>query len=222
MSEAMNALKNLMPAMRESAAVIRRELAALNGRIDQLQAERVALLKQPITREDYAALIHADIDRLADGYRDLTASKMLARMSLDAKPGEPADVQTAMRFPRVGFSSLAGGLRDPVRDFDGEPLSQGAATFLFRDDMKRAATEAVNAIKKWPFPNAKPLGDSLARIAQIDAELVDLKAQRTEVVDQSGELGLDVPAPLPPGDGFTTHKPVEPRDWEGGGFDPNR
>ena len=226
MSEAMKSLKSLMPAMREHAAVIRRALAGLNVRIDQLQAERVELLKQPITREDYAALIHADIDRLADGYRELAAGRMRELMGPDAKPCAPANVQTALGFANRAVSSVYGSLRSPFNDFDGEPLPQAVATFLFRDEMKRGATEAVNAIKKWPFPNAKPLGDSLARMAQIDGELADLKAQRAEFVDQSGALGLDVPAPPPADDGFTPFNPLEARDWEptreNGYVDPNR
>ena len=191
-SMALGRIKKLLPELGKHTEIARQAETEIAERIASLQRERAALLTQPITRDDYADLICADIDRLANDYKAAAARKLRDRMKPGERNGDPANVATALAFGDRTTLSCFGGLRSlqGAWDFGNDPLMQGAATFLFRDSMKRAAVELVAALEPWPFPDAIPMADAVARINAIDGELELLGVEKAEIADLLQAVGV--------------------------------
>ena len=195
-------IKALVPGLAEQLGKLRAAQQDTNMRIAELSAERKALLASPITAEDYAELICLQIDRVADKYCNAVTINMLSQASGSARPSVPAKVSHALRHLEPvdpPSASMIGKIRHEIdfRDMDTEPLSQYAATFFMRDAMKKAAREiAENAKKSWPYRNAKPMRETIARIKEIDAELAALGIDK-QALDEA-EQSLQVVAQAAP------------------------
>lgn len=197
-SLAIEKIKSLLPELGKQAETIRQEESRILERMQLIAKERKELLEQPITRDDYAELVCIDIDRIADGYRRVAAQNIGMRIGPDKKNGhDKPTVELAIRMEKRNSLCLLSGMRHAGEwDNDARELSQGAATFLFRDAMKAAAIDVVNAVEPWPFPNAKPLVESIARIEAIDQEMQVLLLEKTELDQVFRQLGLE-PTALP-------------------------
>lgn len=199
---AVDKIKKMVPELGKQTALVREAQGDLMLRIRVLESERADLLKQPFTREDLAELMSIDIDRLADRYRQQLASRISTQLTNKSSAGRSLFpvVETAIRRQGSHDSdSTYGGICDlssPSDNFYSE-LRQGAVMFLCRDQVKAAAKEAAAAVDPWPFPNAKPMAASIARIGAIDAELETLFEQKDELDEIIASIGVD-PTPEPP------------------------
>lgn len=194
-------IKKLVPELGKQTSLVRKAQADLAMRIRALEAERSELLKKPFTHEDLAELMCADIDRLADRYRTSLASRMSEQMQVKNYGVRMVpNVETALSLKggRGDLDGSYGGLCDVSGHGDnyyGE-LSQGALMFLCRDQLKAAAREAAEAVDPWPFSDAKPMAESIARIGAIDAEIEALRDQKTELDSLIEHIGVQ-PTPEP-------------------------
>lgn len=168
--------KSSFEELGKGAQQMRQVAGNLRNRIAQLESERKAICALPIRAEDYASLIQQDIDRIADHMRDFIAREM-------SKKAGSATVNMVFQMKKrdASFGMLLGGIRSPDRDGNRAELTQGVATFLFRDEMKRAAAELVTRIHHPPFSHAQPMADSLARIEAIDGELEGLRSELADL-----------------------------------------
>lgn len=206
MSTILNNAKALTSKISDSVASIRKAASETQGRIAELIAERESIFKSPVTREDYIAMLMAEIDMKADFYRDRAARNF--KLTIAGNTGSDmlprrAEVGVLIRQGQEkqdGMKRLTGNLRGATwgGDFDSDSLTQLAATFLLRDEMKLAAAEAIGGIEPWPFPAAKPFNESVARVGEIDAELSSLNEQLGELQDAAGSLGLDLQERIEP------------------------
>lgn len=198
-------MRNLASQLKQNTSAIHGAVAEIHAKADALEAERDALLAGDITREDYANVLCMDLDTIADNYRNTMAGQLRNGLTVDAShhsastTARPARIRNVLGAStrRVLSGAAIGNVRSLSSDIYGEgngkPFSQGAATFYFREEMKRGVREAVAAIEPWPFPEAKPLRDSLTRIMAIEAELTTLGKEEVELREQAQELGISLP-----------------------------
>lgn len=208
MSAIISKAKSLIGNISESIASIRQSARGAKARIQELEAEHAQILTSPVTREDYIGMAHAEIDRKADAYKSKVAANI--RMALTSKQTvlgifpAPANVEFLLRkgAGQNEVGCLIGALRgaDAHGDYDNRPLNQWAATFLLRDEMKLAATEAINAIGTWPHTDAAPYAESCRRLAEIEGELTALRGQLHGLQTDAEGAGIDLngqEAPVP-------------------------
>ncbi|CAM5528706.1 hypothetical protein [Rhodanobacter lindaniclasticus] len=187
-------IKKTFDEMTKGAQQLRASASNLRSRIAALDSERTTLRAAPITASDYVELIHADIDRVANRVRDQLAMQ-IERLAegCDDHGHQQARVSLALTLKARDRPVLLGHLRSlNGGDFDTQEFRQDMATFFMRDELKAAATEAVEAIKQWPFPDAQPMAKSLARIRAIDTEVSRLSAELEALEQHAAELNLSI------------------------------
>ncbi|MBN4939754.1 hypothetical protein JY409_17065 [Stenotrophomonas maltophilia] len=213
-TQSIDAIKNLLPSVSEGRAKLQAAYEEVRACQKTLNAERDILLKLPLAKDDLVAVMHAEIDAAADDYLKMASEKLRDDLIVRGSPaGRPSpklcvgDVDGTRKYFRgrmLGQLRMATGHSEYTSDNPGDPLTQQAATFLFRDEMKRAAAQVVGAVQ-YPFPNAKSLAEVRARLGEIDSELNSLQGLRAEVEAQARALGVtlaDEPATVasPPSD----------------------
>lgn len=182
-------------------------------RLEALAAERSKITSQPISRTDYIALMWRMLDLKADHYRarltqNLRNSIFGSHDRADKKP----TVETAMSVNAMDaddmLGTLPGGLRGAVYggDFDPDPMSQLAATYFLLDEMKLATADALDGIANWP--KALPLKESLAKIGDIDREMLTIESELELLKKDAHRIGLALP-PKP-----VKVEPMQPGSWE--------
>lgn len=210
---AVEKIKQMVPELGKQTALVRNAQSDLMRRIRALESERAELLKQPFTREDFAELTCIDIDRLANRYRTQLASRLNNQLMGKNHGGNlfPFVEEAIRRQGSHDSDSTYGGICDlgNIADNYYAELRQGALMFLCRDQVKAAAHEAAAAVDPWPFPDAKPMAASIARIGAIDAELETLHQQKGELDEIIAGIGVE-PTPEPPMDAI----PPEPKGRE--------
>ncbi|MBN4938075.1 hypothetical protein JY409_08485 [Stenotrophomonas maltophilia] len=209
-TQSIDAIKNLLPSVSEGKAKLQAAYEEVRGCQKALNAERDSLLKLPLAKDDLIAVMHAEIDAAADGYLKMAAGKLrddIVAQDSSEKQRSPkvcvGDVERTRKHFRgrmLGQLRMATGYSDYTGDNPTDPLTQHAATFLFRDEMKRAAAQVVEAMQ-YPFPDAKSLVEVRARLSEIDSELASLGVLRGELEAQAKALGItlsDEPAKAVP------------------------
>lgn len=199
----LNSLKAAFETLNKGGDKLRKQLAELREQETALRDERAALLAQPLTRADYAAVMCAQIDLKANteraaftrhfeqGARGDGAMSATVQTAVDAKGLSRFPLhEQGRRLPMFGFLS--------AQKMPTAHVPHDAAFFLFRDAICKAITSAIEAIEEWPWPDAKPLAETLTRIEAIDADLVNVIAKADALREQAAELGIDVSAPTPP------------------------
>lgn len=183
-------------ALREQLKNHRGELTAalegLRSNIANLEAERAALRASPISRDEYAAAVLANIDRRADEQLKLMAGHFRACAEGITHSGRSAaTVAKAL--------ASAGPLPTPREFLYGMPLNNQGGTAdalqvpmayaLFRDEIKRTAREAIDLIQPWPFRETVSLESAQVRLREIDAALTELRAEEAALTAEAAEFG---------------------------------
>ncbi len=201
-ANALESLRDLLPSVEITTAKFREAIKTLNQQIGILQKERQRLVTLPLSASDVEALLHAQIDKEADSYRKF-AAQGLKQSLLHIKTGaQPKKRYTAIDANRVlidGMRSYYGGFLGGIRDaspgssmpYDNgsERLTQAAASFFFRAEMKRGASEIVAAMD-YPFADAVSLAQVRADLEQVDSELKELTSVHDELVSQAKSNGI--------------------------------
>ncbi len=172
---------------------LRAELTKLGEQQSDAERQRDAILSQPVGVAALVTRAHASIDAVADNYMRRIAETVGATFK---RPPTVADMMheftpgsASLYIPLRGSSSFLG-------DYNDEPLSQEAATFLFRDAMKAAAESAIRAATL----NADTLSgvdmdDARKRLAELDSKLAKInakiEAKRAELAELTGTGAAD-------------------------------
>jgi hypothetical protein len=168
-------------------------LAEVKGRISEAERERASLRASPITRDDYARAVLADIDRRADeqlagmARHFLSCAQGITDNSRSA--ASVAKVQEAQRRSLPTLRESLFGRPLNLQGSEGDALQSPAAYALFRDEIKRAASEAITRIEPWPFPDAVPLESAQSRLREIETTLTDLRAEEAALIAEAEEFG---------------------------------
>lgn len=201
--------KQLAGAAQESIAAIRSEADNAHQRLGDLIREKSEILASPVTRNDYIQMLWDDIDARADLYAKKVGDRLvdaaLGREGASVR-GAPATVSALLLQSKRGADgskSSLGNVRDAFgRDQDEEPLTQLAATFFCREEMKMSIAEALNSIGEWPYTEAISLENSVERLSAIDSEIKEINAQLDELRSIAQELGLELEIRQHQADGF--------------------
>lgn len=184
-------VKKAMSVINRSAIRLRKQIAEVNEQIRALEKERAELMSTPVVRSDFVRAVCAAIDVMADNeqsaYSDYFFDQIKGKVAHGW--GSPAaHNMIAMADGRVKLQGLFNRQRN-YPDPDAAPLR--AVIFLFRDAIKKALTESIEAFA-WPIEGAKPLDEITARVEEIDREIERLLAERKELAAMAREIGIDV------------------------------
>lgn len=149
-------------------ATLRADLQKAEQDRDTLETQRSTILAEPVNAAALIARAHSSIDAVADNY--LLKISASVGSSLKTAP-TVADMlhsfgtgSASLYIPLRGSSSFLG-------DYNDEPLTQEAATFLFRDALKSAAEQAIRAASLHPETLAGiAMEDATKRLEKIDAK----------------------------------------------------
>jgi len=185
-------LKSLLPKVKEQTEIIRSTLVNLRRQREKLEAERFALSKVPILKNDYLALMHAEIDAHADAFAASVARKIARQQFPTERSGQAVHSYANGRLSlalahRPEDGSLFGRI---VGSFD---LKFDRCCFLFRDGMKDALARAFE-LAEWDFEGEtpRPLAKLRAEHERLSAAIAELERQERELVEQAEEIGVSV------------------------------
>lgn len=171
-------------------------LQSVRVKISGLQSELRAIYNSAITREDYARVVLVGIDAAADrqidklaehfrycavGEKDTNRSAASVRAAIAALSVE----RPRHHLPQPSLF----GLPLKVEGREGDALTAPMAYALFRDDIKRTVTEAIERIEPWPWPEALALDAATTRIDAINREMDALRTEETALVAEASEFG---------------------------------
>lgn len=187
-------MKHLLPQIAESSRQAREALAKLIARQTELSAARSELLKQGISREDYAAWVMADFDRVAAeeerSFQSAISDHVEGRRgappvtlgdTIRARNGMP--VIDAFKASRIGVLSMT------------DSMLVGAAARLFRDQIKASVRASIMSVEPWPVADPVSAAELCARLNEIDAELSAIGSEIEEIRGAMNLLGASEPEP---------------------------
>jgi hypothetical protein len=156
------------------------ERRPLEQRLNEISEERAELSAMPVSRESLIARAHREIDIIADDYLQSivsVAGRKIRNVTVDELVRVPGHNRQLMSLSyRLRGSSIQLG------DFNTEPLTQGAATFLFRDAMKSAAERQIMALDFSPETDAGISIDvARERLAALDMEASKIHVMICEI-----------------------------------------
>lgn len=199
----MNPIPDLSDSIAQISDLSEQIKLSVNDRHHQLEAlasERAALLSKPIGREDYIRLMQAQIDIKADLYKAALSKSFLVAMRQERATADmvnfPATVSHAITSGGSPSSRLPANARGAVHGFDGDAnaLTQLAASYFLRDELKLGIAEAIDDIEPWPFRDAIPLKEALERIREIDREMLTIESELALLGKDAHKIGLALPA----------------------------
>ncbi|HEL5340293.1 hypothetical protein I5U90_18220 [Stenotrophomonas maltophilia] len=212
----MNTITEIQSSIESLGAIKEKITAAVSERYQRLEVlagERGRIVSQPVSRRDYTTLVWRMLDLKAEHYRQRLTDELRKSIFGNGDPGQmKATVGSAMRVntmkPDDMLGILPGQLRGAVYggDFDREPLTQLAATYFLLDEMKLATADALDGIANWP--KALPLKASLAKIGEIDREMLSIESELELLKKDAHRIGLALP-PKP-----VKVEPIQPGSWE--------
>lgn len=192
MSQIAKKLKALLPQASEQAQEVRAAISDLDARIAALNNERDALSSRRVTRDDVVDTICADIDRLADDFRDRMADQIKTTKNGHTRKPVVLDVNWVGEMRASKLSRVFGGLLGIEPNYGPMlELRQDATLFLFRPELKRAAAEVVDAANL-DYTGAAPLAESAARMQAIGVEIGALETEKCELVELAKSHGLRI------------------------------
>jgi hypothetical protein len=213
MLDSLNSLKALLPQVRQQTDQVRQTIVDLRDRLKNLATEREALMRQALSREDYITVVHADIDRVAELMRDrfvkqytqfVTAAKHNAAAAATVDRAA-AVIRDSGKRNKSGQDCFGSPTTIQSAMADGGMMTQSTAFFLFRDEIKRASAEAIEAVEPWPLEPAMndegepiTLDGYFAMLDSLDAEAAGTHAELVALTEKAMEMGLELPPPPPP------------------------
>lgn len=182
----MSELTSILTKLKKAAESTRAEIFALDEQISTLNQERQSLSDSPVSREDYAAYVKADIVKRGELF--------LHRIKGFAGHKGRGSARMATSFIALDRASKGNGLQGfPFMNgedcFDGFNPSPEAFYWYFGDVIVERFMAALDAVHSWP-QGGMPLADIRQRIAEIDLALETLVERRDELVSQLNSVGI--------------------------------
>lgn len=182
----MSELSNILTKLKTVAESVKGEIQALDEQIGTLNQERQALVDAPVSRDEYAAYVKADVARRGELF--------LNRMRMFAKGKGRGNAKFDPCFATLERVYEGGRLQNlPFMNgedsFDGFNPSPEAFYWYFGDLIAERFMAALDAVHTWPQAGI-PLADRRRRIAEIDQVIDDLVTQRDELASQLMSVGI--------------------------------
>lgn len=195
-------VKKAFAEIGKAASKFRETDASLAARLKALSEQRHALLRRHVSRADYARVLCSHIDTKADeecgNFVAFLQGNALGKGVYTWLKDGGATAHNVLHITN-GVVEPRGLLSHS--DIASEAILEMPAMFLFREQIKAAITQAVQAMK-WPFADCTPLDEILAGIEAIDTEVKDLTEQRRELHQQAREVGISLaPRAIDPASG---------------------
>jgi len=182
----MSELTSILTKLKKAAESTKAEIGDLDEQISALNRERQNLSDSPVSREDYAAYVKADIAK-----RGALFAQRIKGFACHKGRG---NARMATSFITLDRASKGDGLQGfPFMDgedcFDGFNPSPAAFYWYFGDLIAERFMAALDAAHDWP-KDGVPLVDIRKRIAEIDQILETLVERRDELVSQLNSIGI--------------------------------
>lgn len=170
-------------------AGVRDEMLKHEASLRDIDAQIARVRAEPVGAAALIARAHASIDAVAENYQRKIADSVglaLRKAPTVADMLEPYPPGGASLYiPLRGSSTFLG-------DYNDEPLTQEAATFLFREEMKQAAERAIRSAKLSDETLAgTDMADAEKRLSKLAAKRKDvagkLEALREELRELTGD-----------------------------------
>lgn len=169
-------------------------------RMAELEGEAAAINAAPCRREDFIEALCGQVSRFADQGRARVKKIATTRIAAEAKgsfannavmqsqPLLPTDwlawsrvreaVQGGEDFGSIGLGIILAG---DHRNFNPGVLDFISICTLFEAQILGVVKKNMESFD-WPFPQAEPTGQRLARLAEIEKELLSLEATEIELL----------------------------------------
>lgn len=176
----------ILVELNKAAESVKTEIGALDEQISTLNRERQSLMDSPVSREDFAAYMKADLARRGElfqqrikqfathtgrGNAKLTSSFVVLERAFQGRQ--------LQNFPFMNGEDC----------FDGFQPSADAFYYYFGDLIAERFMAGLDAVHDWP-QGGLPVADIRKRIAEIDCELDDLVTRRDELASQLTGVGI--------------------------------
>lgn len=155
-------------------------------RLDEIEAERARIGASAVDRATLIKRAHEEIDIIADRYLASLVTVNKERCN------RPVTVDQILIPSCQELKQLSFMLRNNSRTFGetgGEPLTQDAATFIFRDAMKKAARTQIMAL---PFPvetdRGVDINSARTRLRELEEEADAIRCQLEVIHAQIEEI----------------------------------
>lgn len=182
----MSEFTGLLDKLKKAAESIKGQIHSIDENISALNQERQALMDAPVSRDDYAAYVKADLARRGELF--------LSRMKKFANGSGRGSAKLDPRFVTLERAYERGGLQNfPFMNgedcFDGFNPSPEAFYWYFGDLIADRFMAALDPFFVWP-KECVPLEDRRKRIAEIDQEMDELVTRRDELASQLTNAGM--------------------------------
>lgn len=176
----------LLVELNKATESVKAEIGALDEQISTLNRERQSLMDSPVSREDFAAYMKADLARRGElfqmriqqfathagrGHAKLTSSFVTLERAFQRGQSQ--------NFPFMNGEDC----------FDGFQPSADAFYYYFGDLIAERFMAGLDAVHNWP-QGGLPVADIRKRIAEIDGELDDLVTRRDDLARQLLSVGV--------------------------------
>lgn len=197
MTQAVTDLTKALSGLSKQTQAVRDAVAAMRGKVADLEAEQARILALPLTKADFLEMCLAVVDKQADTATPAWVSYFLHQGQTLNSSGVPAFSVGSLWHKHTGGGVSTGGLRvlsaGQVLLHGEGPMTEEAVYWLFRDQIKaaiRASFEQMGDLN----PEAAPAESHFPRLQAIADELAETRAKLREVEAAAREHGVDIPA----------------------------
>ena len=182
----MSDLSTLLNDLKKAADSVKTDIKTLDEQIHALNGERESLMNSPVSREDFAAYVRADLAKRGELFQ--------YRIKQFADHTGRGNAKLNSSFVALDRVFHGGRLQNfPFMNgedcFDGFAPSADAFFFYFGDLIAERFMAALDVVHDWP-QGGIPVADLRKRIAEIDHELDTLMTRRDELASQLLSVGI--------------------------------
>jgi hypothetical protein len=163
-------------------------LKRLRNEIEVLERKIEDVMFAPVSKTDARAALHAFVDAQQADFKSALVESVKDFSSNSRLSSDPAILAERMRLqplPNMGLLSI----QHRHGNVDAASL-QRSLCGLFGDAMKQSLSEALDAV---PWPQGAMLeSERKKRLAELQAEMVKLKAEEKRLVEAAEDLNLNV------------------------------
>lgn len=182
----MSELSSILTELKKAAESVKTDIQTLDEQIHALNVEREGLMNSPVSREDFAAYVKADLAKRGELFqhriKQFAAHKGRGNAKLDSSFVALERVFQAGRLQNFPFMN-------GEDCFDGFGLSADAFFFYFGDLIAERFVAGLDVVHDWP-QGGIPVADLRKRIAEIDHELDTLLRRRDDLASQLLSVGM--------------------------------
>ncbi len=182
----MSELTSILTELKKVAESVKTDIRTLDEQIHALNLERQGLMDSPVSREDFAAYMKADLAKRGELFqhrvKQFATHKGRGNAKMDSSFVALERVFQGGRLQNFPFMN-------GEDCFDGFAPSADAFYFYFGDLIAERFLAGLDAEHDWP-QDGIPVADLRKRIAEIDQALDALLTRRDELASQLMSVGI--------------------------------